>query len=68
MKKKFWKELIAHFIWYVSDRIETHASNHSSIVAFVFFAAGMRLLSYCLATESFPSNNKGHTQTRKEIG
>jgi hypothetical protein len=48
--KKFWKELIAYYPWYYTDCIENDASNNSPIVACVFVAAVMFLLSRCLAT------------------
>jgi hypothetical protein len=47
---KFWDELIGHFPWHDTDRIEDDVSNSSSIVACVFVAAVTFLPSRCLAT------------------
>jgi hypothetical protein len=38
------------------DRIKNDASNNSSIVSFVFFAAGKFLMSRCLATDTLRNN------------
>jgi hypothetical protein len=46
---KLWEELIAHFPWYDTDRIQNVSSNNS-IVASIFIAAVTFLPSRCLAT------------------
>jgi hypothetical protein len=50
LNKKFWEELIVHFPWYDTDRIENDASNISSIITCLRFAALMFLPSRCLVT------------------